>query len=294
VRIEIEGLSKHFGSVAALRDVGCEIPSGRRVALVGPNGSGKSTFNRVLMGLVAFEGHVLVGGASPLAGRVEIARRVAYVPQLAPNLGAPVAELVRALATIRGIEVDAIAKRAARLDLDLEGVARRPFRGLSGGTKQKLVIALALAADASLYILDEPTGSLDARSRARFFPLFDEIADDATLILCSHRLEEVRQLVEHVLVLDEGRLVYDGPAEAFLEASTRGVLEVSVREAAADDWLRARGFRRGTGSWWVRDVDRPEKRALVDELVRRLGPDLLDLNVRDLESLDLEGGDGAA
>ncbi len=110
---------------------------------------------------------------------------------------------------------------AAALELDLGELGSRLFRSLSGGTKQKLLITLALAADASLLVLDEPTASLDARARERFFPLVEELAPDATLLLCSHRLEEVRQLVDHVLMLAEGRLVYDGPAARFLASALR-------------------------------------------------------------------------
>jgi ABC-2 type transport system ATP-binding protein len=138
------------------------------------------------------------------------------------NLGAPVGELVGALARIRGIPVARVEKLGARLDLDLPSLAGRPFRGLSGGMKQKLLVALALASEPALLILDEPTGSLDARSRERFFGLFEELADDVTVILCSHRLEEVQQLVDHVLVLEEGRLVYDGHASGFLEMNSGG------------------------------------------------------------------------
>ena len=115
-----------------------------------------------------------------------------------------------------------VEKLGARLDLDLPSLAGRPFRGLSGGMKQKLLVALALASEPALLILDEPTGSLDARSRERFFGLFEELADDVTVILCSHRLEEVQQLVDHVLVLEEGRLVYDGHASGFLEMNSGG------------------------------------------------------------------------
>lgn len=290
MRVEIRGLGKRFGEVVALRDVTCTIPSGRRVALVGPNGSGKSTLNRALLGLVRFEGEVRLDGVSPREERVEVARRIAYVPQAAPHLAAPVGELVRALASVRGLGPPAVEKIAGRLGLELGAVSGRPFRGLSGGMKQKLLLALTLSCDARLLILDEPTGSLDAKSRATFLELFDELARRATVLLCSHRLEEVRQLVDHVLVLEEGRLVYDGPAAEFLEASAGGLLELCVSDPAAAAWLRERGFRRGTGEWWLRFVSRREKRELLAEALARWPGALRDVNVRDLESLELGAG----
>jgi ABC-type multidrug transport system ATPase subunit len=136
------------------------------------------------------------------------------VPQAAPALAASVRELVRALASLRGLEPARVAERAAALSLDLEAVADRPVRGLSGGMKQKLLLALAFAADASLLILDEPTGSLDAATRERFFPLLDACARDATVILCSHRSEDLAGRVDRELELADGRLVHDGPARA--------------------------------------------------------------------------------
>jgi ABC-2 type transport system ATP-binding protein len=290
VRVEVQALGKRFGPVTALRDVSFELPPGRRVALVGPNGSGKSTLNRALMGLLSFEGEVRLDGFSPREERIEVARRMAYVPQVAPNLGVPVAELVRTLVAVRGGSPERVEKAARRLGLELAEVGARPFRGLSGGMRQKLLIALALSADASFLILDEPTGSLDARTRERFFPLFAERAGSATVLLCSHRLEEVRALVDHVLLLDEGRLVHDGPAEAFLDASTTSLLEVRAVGEAAARWLAERGFRRGAADWWMRSVSHAEKLALLPELARRLDGALRDVTVRDVESIELAPG----
>ncbi len=287
MRVEVAGLSKRFGELFALRNVAFTLPPGRRTALVGPNGSGKSTLNRVVMGLLAFEGEVRVDGCSARDERVGIARRMAYVPQIAPALAVPAGELVRALASVRGGDPARVAEIAARLGLELAEVASRPFRSLSGGMKQKLLIALALAADAKLLILDEPTGSLDARTRERFFPLFEELAGDATVILCSHRLEEVRHLVDHVLLLDEGKLVYDGAAAPILDASTTCLIEVRAEGEAAAKWLESRGFRRGASAWWVRTATSREKLTLLPELMHALDGSLRDFAVRDLESLEL-------
>jgi len=287
VRIEARGIRKRFGRVLALDDVSFEVAAGRRAALVGPNGSGKSTLNRVLMGLVSCEGEVRLDGHSPFRERVAIARRMAYVPQIAPQIAAPVGELLDALARVRGIERAAIERMAEGFELDLRAVARRPFRSLSGGTKQKLLIALAFASGASLLLLDEPTGSLDARARERFFELFAALPPETTLLLCSHRLDEIRPLVDHVLLLQEGRLAYDGEAGAFLARCALSALEVWVEGPEAEAWLRARGFRRSPAGVWQRTVEHAEKMKLLPELARELGPRLRNVNARDLEGLDL-------
>ena len=139
-------------------------------------------------------------------------------------------------------------------------------------------------------------GSLDVGSREHFFALCADRPRETSIVLCSHRLEEVRQLVDRVLVLDEGRLAYDGPAEDFLQSSTSALLEVRAASDAAARWLEARGFRRGSGNWWQRTVTHAEKLRLLPELTRELGDAVDDLNVRDLETLALESveDDGGA
>jgi len=113
---------------------------------------------------------------------------------------------VAAVRMIRDLGHGEIERCAERMGLDLAELVAKPVRQLSGGMKQKLTLALALAPRARLLILDEPTASLDADSRRRFYEMLRESAQDATLILSSHRLDEVRRLVNEVVVLDNGRL----------------------------------------------------------------------------------------
>lgn len=220
MRIEAEHLSRRFGDFLALDDVGFELPSGSRVALVGPNGSGKSTLNRILMGLLRYEGSVRLDGEPP--GGVELARRIAYVPQTAPSFAVPVGQLVRAVARMRGMPAGPVAALAARLGLDLEPIAGRAFRSLSGGMRQKLLLALALAPGVALLILDEPTGSLDRESRERFLPLLDERTAGSTVLFCSHRVDDVSGRVDRVLELVDGRVGYAGAASGFPSRRTPG------------------------------------------------------------------------
>lgn len=214
MRIELQDVRKRFDGVEALRGVSLDVASGERVVLVGPNGSGKSTLVRAVMGIVHCEGAVRLDGLDPFAHRPRLASRLAYVPQTAPQLGATVDEVIRAVAALRTLEPAEIHTTAAAIDLDLNALGRRPVRALSGGMKQKLLIALAFAAPVSLLILDEPTASLDAEAREAFFRLFRERADGATLLLSSHRLDEVRRLVSRVVALEEGRVMLDAPVSA--------------------------------------------------------------------------------
>ncbi len=109
----------------------------------------------------------------------------------------------------RQLEVAVVTKMAARLELDLGVIYGRPFRNLSGGMKQKLLL-----------VMDEPTASLDAHARARFFELCADLERGVTLVLCSHRVDELRQLAEHVVAMDEGRITFDGPVADYLSRDT--------------------------------------------------------------------------
>jgi ABC-type multidrug transport system ATPase subunit len=221
MHIEITHAHKTFDGVMALDDVTLGVEAGERVALTGPNGSGKSTLVRALMGLVPCAG-IRIDGRDAFTARAVLARDLAYVPQIAPNLTAPVDEVVAAIAALRGIARDDVAAVADALALPLAEVGARPVRALSGGMKQKLLIALALASPASLVVLDEPTASLDRASREAFFALIEARAPHATLVLGTHRTDEIRRLADRVITLETGRVVSDEPASQWLAGRDGG------------------------------------------------------------------------
>ena len=214
MRIQLQNVSKRFGALVALDDVTLTIPAGARVALAGPNGSGKSTLVRAVVGLTPCRG-VTVDGIDPFVDRLSIASRIAYVPQVAPLVGAAVGELVEVVAALRRITPREIRQVAAALGLPIDLVDRRPLRALSGGMKQKLLVALALAAPVSLVVLDEPTASLDAPARSVFFDLCRERLSGATVLISSHRPDEVAELADRVVTLSDGRIEDDEPAAAW-------------------------------------------------------------------------------
>lgn len=286
MRVELRGVGKRFGRVVALQGVSLDVPAGAKLALIGPNGSGKTTLTRVIMGVLAHDGEVRLDGRPAFADRAQLAQRLAYVPQVAPAMAASVGELARAIVAVRGLSYARVRELAGELGLPLDAIAGRPFRSLSGGMKQKLSIALALSAEASLLILDEPTASLDAATRTRFFELYRRHAAGATLLLCSHRLEEIRHLVDHVVALEDGRVVHDGPAEAYLAARSGAVLELQL-EAGEQPWARANGFQPGAAGWWTRSVTQAEKLRLLPEALAALGGLLRNVCVRDLDTLEV-------
>jgi ABC-2 type transport system ATP-binding protein len=217
--------------------------------------------------------------------RRELQRRIAYVPQIAPRLAAPVRDVVRAVAGLRGRSWQQVADIAAVLDVDLAVLGKRPFRALSGGQRQKVLASLALAAGAELLLLDEPTASMDPRSRAEFFRLVEMLPGSTTILLCSHRLDEIRRLVDRVVVLAEGRLAWHGDAAAYLDDHAEAVVEVHAEGDVAAEWLRGRGFTRGATGWWSRSLPVSERARLIGEIGKNLNGQLHDVMARDVERL---------
>ncbi|MEI7892216.1 MAG: ABC transporter ATP-binding protein [Myxococcales bacterium] len=207
--IRLSQVCKRFGAVTAVDGVSLTIDPGERVALVGTNGSGKTTLLRAMAGLVRTEGTVLINGIDVAKEPEKALRCVAYVPQLAPPIDAPVGEVLRTWSALRGRPVKVVLDYAARLGLaSVDGVR---FRDLSGGMKQKLMAAMALASEAEVLLCDEPTANLDTVSRRAFFEAVDERRSTGVLILCSHRADDAWHLVNRVVQLSEGKVVGDAP-----------------------------------------------------------------------------------
>lgn len=236
--ITIAQVKKSFGPVAALDGVTLEIGVGERVAFVGSNGSGKTTLLRALLGLVRVEGRVTILG-SDVAREPEVAlRSVAYVPQIAPPIDAPVGEVVRAHASLRAIREDATFARAERLGLDARASRAKRFRDLSGGMKQKLLAAMALATEAPILVCDEPTANLDEDAREAFFEELAERPKGSVVVMCSHRIEEVRLVVGRVIELKDGRVVRDAPVGEVMQDLIVHLASSSVTARASRASLR--------------------------------------------------------
>lgn len=284
MHVEIRAVSKRFQRVVALRQVGLSLGAGSRTGLIGPNGSGKSTLVRALMGMLAVEGELLFDGR-PRPAWPDLAARIAYVPQIAPRLAAPVREVVRAAAGLRGRPWSEVADAAARLQLDLDGVAARPFRTLSGGQRQKVLAALALSSGADLLLLDEPTASMDPRSRHAFFRAVEALPTHVSVLLCSHRLDEIRRLVDRVVVMAEGVVAWQGSTDAYLAEHAEAVVEVRAEAGPAAAWLTANGFQPGAAGWWSRALPVADRARVVGEIGKNLNGHVTDVMARDVERL---------
>lgn len=285
--IEVERCSKSFRRTQVLDDVSLAIPAGERAALVGANGAGKTTLIRCLLGEYECDGAVRLGGESPRAFRTRVLRRVGFVPQIPPPLKMPVGSLIRFAADLCGTDPRKIGEVAARLGLDVAALAPRAFSKLSGGQKQKLLIAVALREGVDVMILDEPAANLDPEARASFFELLARRDHGTTMLISSHRLDEVAALVHRVVEMDRGRVVLDdriADSDA-LDARLRCRLELRREEPSAARVLREWGFRpTEAGTVWQGSVAAADRLRFFGMLARYSGL---------VADLQLRAGDGS-
>ena len=218
--LEITDLVKIYpGPVAALQGVSIEVPKGM-FGLLGPNGAGKTTLMRIVAGLLEpTSGTVHFNGEDIVADPRLIRRQLGYLPQdfgFYPHLTGE--SMLRFLLVLKGVQAPGRLKHLAAELLDrvnLSYAAKRKVKGYSGGMRQRLGIAQALAGDPGLLIVDEPTAGLDPEERLRFYRLLAELAEDRTVLLSTHIVEDISVLCPRMAIISNGRFVADTtPSEA--------------------------------------------------------------------------------
>ena len=225
--VEIEGLTKSFGSVHALRGLDLTVPTGQVTGFLGPNGSGKSTTIRILLGLLRADGgRTTVLGGDPWTDAVRLHRSIAYVPgdvSLWPNLTG--GEAIDILARLSG-PLDP-ARRTLMLDR-FELDPTKKARTYSKGNRQKVALVAALSSEAELLLLDEPTSGLDPLMEAAFTESILEVkAAGRSVLLSSHIFAEVERLADRVTIIRDGATVEAGTI-AELRHLTRSQVTVGL------------------------------------------------------------------
>jgi ABC-2 type transport system ATP-binding protein len=286
--IRFDQVSKTFRRNRVLDGVSLDIGSGERVALIGSNGAGKTTLIRCLLGEYIHEGRVTIAGRSPRSERTQVLADVGFVPQLPPPLKMPVGQLLEFSAALCHSDPARMTSVAQRLGLDAHKIWSQPFVKLSGGQKQKLLIAIAMGRDARLLIMDEPAANLDPEARKIFFELLAERQDSATMLISSHRLNEVAALVNRVLELDLGKVVLDDRVADDVSLSGRLQCHIVVKrvEPAFVKAIGAWGFRDlGEGRVWEGDVAGPDRLRFLG-MVSRYVALVSHISLRETEQAD--------
>ncbi len=205
-----KNVTKKFMGSSVLDDVTLSIAEGDRIAMMGPNGAGKTTFVRALLGFYHIDsGKIEVNGLDPVKNRVEVLNHISFIPQLPPPVKLSIDELIIYAGRSSGVEREKIFEESAKMDLDLNLHSKKPFFKLSGGMKQKLLIAIALSKKSNLLIFDEPTANLDPKGREQFYRLLSDIDSQCSTLFITHRLDEIETLVNRKIYMDLGKVVED-------------------------------------------------------------------------------------
>ncbi len=252
--IEIKNLSKNFGKTKALADLNLNIAKAEATALWGSNGAGKTTLIRCLLGVISFDGEIIIDNKNLISNDKEIKKLIGFVPQeisLHDNL--TVKETINFYSQLKKTNISTIGEWQEILDIN--SFEKKLIKELSGGMKQKLALAIALLGNPPILLLDEPTANLDLKSRDDFLHLLSILKHEGkTILFSSHRIEEVLSFADRVLVLDNGKLIADAsPMEIYKRFGKNGTLKIFINPSMFDqaiNILNEKGFsssRNGKG-----------------------------------------------
>jgi len=243
--IVARGLGKSFGSTRALTDVNFRVRPGRIVGLIGPNGAGKTTALKALLGLTRFDGELAVLGLNPYVKRHQLMQDVCFI--------ADVAVLPRWIRVTQLIDFVAATHPRFRREVCEHFLARSDIRKasrvkeLSKGMVTQLHLALVMAIDAKLLVLDEPTLGLDILMRKQFYEtLLNEYLDEQrTILVTTHQVEEIEHILTDLLFIDRGRIVLDAAMDEVQESYAQ--VAIRPEHVASARTLKPVAERQGLG-----------------------------------------------
>jgi len=299
--IEAEGLTKFYGSVAAIRDVTFRVDQGEVVGFLGPNGAGKSTAIRILTCYMPpTAGIAKVDGIDCFEHSLQVRRKVGYLPENNPlYTDLPVRRFLLFAAGAKGIENRKVNHEIARVTelCGLAKVSNRIIGHLSKGYRQRVGLAQALLNSPSVLVLDEPTIGLDPTQIIEIRKLILDLREQHTILLSSHILPEVAQICQRVLIINNGQIIAtDTPANltSQLQKSAQIILQISGQVEKMISVLQS---HQGVQKVAIESKDRgrlvietDRSRDLRPEIARMVhaqGLDLLELRLVDLSLEDI-------
>ena len=222
--IEAAGLSKFYGAFAAIRDVSFSVRQGQVTAFLGPNGAGKSTTLKILTGYLSpSAGTARIAGLDVATDRIEAVARVGYLPENGPLYPEMTPrELLQFLGQARGLADGRLRNRmeAVIAQCNLESVAEKSVYKLSKGYRQRVGMAHVLLHEPDILIMDEPTSGLDPNQIRDVRELVRELGETKTILISTHILQEVKAVADQVILIDEGRIVFDGTPDEMADGGT--------------------------------------------------------------------------
>lgn len=266
--VKIDGVSKRYGKVDAVRDVTLTLEGGETVALVGHNGAGKTTLIKLMLGLIRpTTGSVRMLGEDPGKGDVRARKRLGYLPEsVSFHMALTGRETLAFYARLKRVDIASIDALFERVGLAPQAAAR-PVRTYSKGMRQRLGLAQALLGAPRVLLLDEPTSGLDPALRRSFYDLITDLrAGGTTVLLSSHALTELEDRADRVIILNKGTKIADGTLDE-LRHIARLPTRISARiarDAPIPAWAQDNGrWKPGANGILETDVAPEDKIALL-------------------------------
>ena len=235
--IEVSGVSKFFGELAAVNDLTFSVKKGEVVGFLGPNGSGKTTTMRMLTSFYTPDvGAINIDGLDTKDHDIATRERIGYLPENNPVYAdLLVSEYLDFVADLRGLTKPGRRENIAQTveETGLQDVYSRPIGQLSKGYKQRVGLAQAIVHRPSILILDEPTEGLDPNQRLTIRDLIRSLGQERTVMLSTHVMQEVENTCERILLISRGRLVADSPVKELLQRA-QGIRTVHIEVEGAE------------------------------------------------------------
>lgn len=221
--IEVNQLTKRFGSIVAVDNISFAIERGDVLAFLGPNGAGKSTTMKMITGFLAPDfGSVTIDNLDVALHPIQVKSRIGYLPEGIPLYGEmPVLSFLKFAGKIRGLKNQALEAGIAEVvsALQLDEVLQQAISTLSKGYQRRVGLAQALLNDPDVLILDEPTDGLDPNQKSQIRLLLRQLSVNKAIILSTHNLEEVNAVCNKVIIIHKGSMVFTGTPGELIELS---------------------------------------------------------------------------
>ena len=230
--VKASGLTKRYGKSVAVDNISFEIPAGRIIGLIGPNGSGKTTTLKAMLGLVPFEGELRVLGLDPRTQRDELMANVSFIADVAvlPRW----LRVSEAVDFVAGVHPKFDRAKAERYLKNTKLTPKMKVKEMSKGMIVQLHLALVMAIDAKLLVLDEPTLGLDILYRKQFYQnlLEDYFDEQKTIIVTTHQVEEIEHILSDLMFIRDGRITLSATMDEIGERFTEVTVPADKLEAA--------------------------------------------------------------
>ena len=230
--VTARGLTKRYGNTVAVDNISLNIPAGRIVGLIGPNGSGKTTTLKAMLGLVQFEGELKVLGKDPRTEREALMREVCFIADVAvlPRW----LRVSEAIDFVAGVHPKFDRTKAERYIAHTKLTPAMKVREMSKGMIVQLHLALVMAIDAKLLVLDEPTLGLDIIYRKQFYQnlLEDYFDEHKTIIVTTHQVEEIEHILSDLMFIRDGKIILSSSMDEVAERFTEVMVPAENVEAA--------------------------------------------------------------